>query len=245
MKFVPQFNSLCDFRDNRPAQQGGQLFHGWVWHQGFFQCQDQQFVLAGGVQSHLSIRVFQIVLLADDGAYETADFLVGQAVMSQQKDSVAGQFGVSPVHIQMLRTGQHATIDRRPFQAHFQQFAVVQVGYVELALKALGMGDSAESGGGLPVHFQGLDEILLRQGRALGLDCPVAQVGELLGLCRVMAQAVREQGVCLIKCPFVHFHTPHQAQRACVTGFLRQNLIQVVTAFLPRLETLNQRCRAV
>ena len=121
----------------------------------------------------------------------------------------------------------------------------MQVSHIELALQPLGMGNPAKGGGRLPVYLQRLNEILLRQGRALGLDCPVAQVGELLGLCRVMAQTIGEQGVCLIKRAVIHFHAPQQAQRACVAGFLCQNLIQVVTAFLPRLETLNQRCRAV
>ena len=82
LEFVPQFNGLRDFSDDRPAQQRDQLFHGGVRHQGFFQCQDQQFVFAGGAQIDLGIRVFQIVLLADDGPYEPADFLVGQAFMA-------------------------------------------------------------------------------------------------------------------------------------------------------------------
>ena len=206
LKFVPQAGRLSDLRHDGATQQHHQFFHGGIGHQGFLECQNQQFIFCGGIQEYLGVRVIQVVLLLDDCADKMADFLVWQTFLAQQGDGVQRQIAVGFVNLKVLRAGEHAGIDRAPFRSALQQLAVMQVGNIKLALQPFCVGDTAESGGRLPVAFQCLQEILLRQGGALALQCPIAEVAVLLGLRRLPVQAGIEQSMGLFKLAVVHLH---------------------------------------
>ena len=126
-----------------------------------------------------------------DGADEPGDVLMRQTVPLEQGNRVQGQSGIGLVYLQMPGAGQHASVDRIPVGTGFQQLAVVQIGDVELALLALGMGHTAECGGGLAVQCQRLQEVLFRQCGALSPERPVPQVTVLLGLLRLAVNRVR------------------------------------------------------
>ena len=118
-----------------------------------------------------------------------------QTIPLEQGDRIAGEGGIGRVHLQMLGTAQHAAVHGIPFSAGFKKLAIMQVGNIDLPLQPLGMGNTTESGGRLPVAVQGLQEILLCKRRSLGFQGPVTQVAVLLRLARLMVQAGIEQGV--------------------------------------------------
>ena len=239
LKFIAQIDGLGDFRQNGAAQHHNKFFHGWVWHQSFLQCQNQQFIFAGSLQKNLRLRIIQIVLLADDRAHETTDFLVWQAFMLQERNRIQCEVAIHFINCQMLSAGEHAAVNRIPFSAGFQQLAIMQISHIKLPLQPLGVGDTAKSGGGLPVAVQSLQEMLLCQGRPLGFQSPVSQVGILLCLPRLRIQAGSEEGMSFLKLPVVHLNTPEQSQGNCIARLKYNHLIQVSTAFLSGLQALN------
>ena len=115
----------------------------------------------------------------------------------------------------------------------------MQIGNIELPLQPLGMGNTTESGGRLPVAVQGLQEILLRKRRPLGFQGPVAQIAILLRLTRLMVQTGVEQGVGLLKLTVVHLHAAKQSQPTGILGLQGQRLVQITPAFLPGLQPLD------
>ena len=110
--------------------------------------------------------------------------------------------------------------------------------YIKLPLQAFGMGDPTKSGGRLPVVFQCLNKILLRQRRTLTLDSPVAQVAILLRLARLMGEAGVEQGVGFLKLAFVQFHPAQKPQSPGVVWLNNQRPGQVIPAFVACLQPL-------
>ena len=181
----------------------------------------------------------------DDRGDEAAQFLMGQAIVAKQGDGILCQLRVCAVDIKVRCTLQHAAVDGRPFKAGLQELAVVQVSNIEGTLNPFGMGNAAESGGRLPVQFQRLRKMLLRQGGALGADRPVTQVGVLLGLIRIHVEAAGEQELCLFQIAVVHRDPTQQTQRRSIARILLQNFAKIRSAFTPRLQALNQRDRAV
>ena len=107
------------------------------------------------------------------------------------------------------------------------------------ALQPLGMGNAAESGGGLPVTLQSLDEILLSKGRTLTLDSPVAQVAILLRLAWLMGEAGVEQGVGFLKLPLVQLHPAQKTQSPGIVWLNNQRPGQIIPAFMARLQPLD------